>query len=113
MATELSPTPRLRHLCSWCLVVLDEGAPGASITHGMCPRCEERFRNEAGLSGYESVCLVLPGCSDPCPACERALAEEAEEAAIAAREEREAALQDKAIDDRLSAWKENGRVGRP
>ncbi len=34
--------PGLRRVCSWCERVLEEGDPGALISHGICPECFER-----------------------------------------------------------------------
>lgn len=36
----------LRRVCAWCEAVLDEGTPGAEITHGICERCMEAFLNQ-------------------------------------------------------------------
>jgi hypothetical protein len=38
--------PRLRIICSWCDLVLCEGAPGAFTSHGMCVSCSETLLKE-------------------------------------------------------------------
>lgn len=40
---------RLRRVCSACRLVMDEGTPGARITHGFCPPCELAQWEETGL----------------------------------------------------------------
>lgn len=34
--------PHLRLVCSWCQKVLEQGTPGAEVSHGMCADCEAR-----------------------------------------------------------------------
>ena len=31
---------RLKKVCSWCQLVMDEGDPGADVSHGMCDGCK-------------------------------------------------------------------------
>lgn len=30
---------KLRKVCAWCNAIIDEGDPGAGVTHGMCEAC--------------------------------------------------------------------------
>jgi hypothetical protein len=39
----------LRVICSYCSGVLQQGAPGAGVSHGIGPCCWARARREAGL----------------------------------------------------------------
>jgi len=40
---------RMRRVCAGCQLVMDEGTPGAKITHGFCPPCELKQWEETGI----------------------------------------------------------------
>jgi len=42
-----APALRLHRVCSWCDRVLEEGDPGALVTHACCDECAAVLRAEA------------------------------------------------------------------
>lgn len=44
----------MKSKCAWCGKTIEEGDPGAEITHGICPECFEYFSNDEGetLQGF-------------------------------------------------------------
>lgn len=47
VAVLLASTPKLHRICSWCDGVLEEGDPGAKVSHGCCDSCVAVLRQQA------------------------------------------------------------------
>lgn len=43
MSGALGVEASLRKVCAWCGKVMDEGAPGAPVSHGICRKCFDCF----------------------------------------------------------------------
>ena len=46
---------QLRRVCAWCQAVLNEGSPGAEVTHGICEPCADRLAEEDDLAEEEAL----------------------------------------------------------
>ena len=49
-----TPPEELRKICAWCKAVLQEGSPGARISHGACKPCKDKVMEEAKRAAEEA-----------------------------------------------------------
>ena len=70
---------RLKKVCSWCQLVMDEGDPGADVSHGICERCKVKHTRTRSQVLEARKHAVSGGCCDrfadqmPCDCLENAL----------------------------------------
>ena len=43
----------MKTVCAYCGITIKEGNPSLPVSHGMCPPCEKREREAAGLKPRE------------------------------------------------------------
>lgn len=53
---ETKTEARFRVVCAWCEDVLEEGDPGADISHGICGPCERGLEAEVDVSPCCTQC---------------------------------------------------------
>jgi len=57
----------LRKVCAWCKVTMQEGAPGADTSHGMCPQCELQSLAELAAEDAARWNGTMPACDPSFP----------------------------------------------